>query len=168
MKRLFTTCMLVAIALFASACGSSVAIATLPPAASVTASAIPAQPGTAASLPATSAPNGTEVDIKLADNTIESSLTTFKVGVPYTFVIQNTGRHTHNFNISTPVSVAGSLDAALSGALLSVTRDKLSSGANTSVQYTFPDSAAGQKLEFSCLIKMHYEDGMYLAITVTK
>jgi uncharacterized cupredoxin-like copper-binding protein len=36
------------------------------------------------------------------------------------------------------------------------------------VNYTFPDSAVGAQLEFSCLIKRHYDDGMRLAITVTK
>src|SRR5689334_5314598 len=51
---------------------------------------------------------GTEVDITLADNTIQSSMTNFQVGVPYTFVIKNTGHHAHNFNISQPVSVMGS------------------------------------------------------------
>jgi uncharacterized cupredoxin-like copper-binding protein len=108
------------------------------------------------------------VDITLADNTIKSSLTTFKAGVPYTFVVTNIGNHTHNFNINTPVSVVGSLDAALSSALMSITRDQLGSGASATVQYTFPASAAGAELEFSCLIRSHYEDGMTLAITVTK
>ena len=112
--------------------------------------------------------NGTQVDITLADNTIESSLTNFQVGVPYTFVITNTGRHAHNFNINAPVSVAGSLDAALSGALLAVDQNQLSPGASATVEFTFPESAAGQLLEFSCLIKKHYEDGMLLAITVAK
>jgi len=70
-------------------------------------------PATSSSAQATASANGTEVDVTLADNTIDSSLTSFKVGVPYTFVIKNTGRHAHNFNINKPVSVAGSLDAAL-------------------------------------------------------
>ena len=108
------------------------------------------------------------MDITLGDNTIEASQTTFQVGVLYTFNVTNTGRHAHNFNISTPVSVAGSLNAALDGALLKVDQDQLSPGASATVEYTFPDSAAGQPLEFSCLIKRHYEDRMYLAITVTK
>jgi len=81
------------------------------------------------------------VEVMLADNTIDSSLTTFKVGVPDTFVIKNTGRHAHNFNINTPVSVAGSLDAALSSALLAVQQDQLPVGATVTVEYTFPDSA---------------------------
>ncbi|MBI3738351.1 MAG: hypothetical protein HY258_04830 [Chloroflexi bacterium] len=108
------------------------------------------------------------MDVTLADNTIDSTLTTFQAGVPYTFVIKNTGTHVHNFNINPPISVAGSMDAALSQALLVVTRDKLSPGATVTVTYTFPDSAVGAQLEFSCLIPRHYEDGMRLAITVTK
>jgi len=108
------------------------------------------------------------VDVTLADNTIDSSLTTFKAGVPYTFVIKNTGRHAHNFNINPPVSVAGSLDGALASALLAVPQEKLAVGSSVTVEYTFPASAAGQLLEFSCLIKRHYEDGMNVPITVTK
>ena len=107
------------------------------------------------------------MDVTLADNTIDSSLTTFKVGVPYTFVITNTGRHAHNFNINPPVSVAGSLDAALNSALLAVPQEGLGVGESVTVEYTFPDSAAGQLLQFSCLIRRHYEDGMLLGITVT-
>ena len=143
---------------FLSACGTSSQPAATQPAPSVAASGTQ---GSAAS------GGGTEVDVTLADNTIQSSLTTFKVGVPYRFVIINNGNHLHNFNISTPVTDAGSLDAALSSALLSVTQDKLPLGGGTTVEYTFPASAAGKPLEFSCLIKRHYEDGMRLAITVT-
>jgi len=87
--------------------------------------------------------------------------------VPYTFVITNTGRHGHNFNISTPVSITGSLESALASALLAVKQSELGPGASVTVEYTFPESAAGQPLEFSCLIRMHYQDGMLLGITVT-
>jgi uncharacterized cupredoxin-like copper-binding protein len=88
--------------------------------------------------------------------------------VPYTFVITNTGRHAHNFNISTPVSAAGSLDNALATALLKVDQQQLSAGASVTVEYTFLESATEQTLEFSCLIRRHYQDGMFLPITVTK
>ena len=129
--------------------------------------AVPAgTPASAAQAPA-SFGKGTQVVITLADNTIASSLNTFKVGVPYTFVIKNTGNHAHNFNISIPVSVTGSEDNSLASALLVVTQDKLPIGGDTTVEYTFPASAVGKQLEFSCLIKKHYEDGMRLAITVT-
>jgi len=112
--------------------------------------------------------NSTQVVVTLADNTIESSLTEFQVGVPYTFVITNTGPHAHNFNISQPVSVVGSLNAALKGALLVVPQSQLGPGETATVDFNFPDSATSLKWEFSCLIRRHYEDGMVLAITIGK
>lgn len=112
--------------------------------------------------------NAVRVDVTLVDNTIESSLTTFQTGIPYTFVITNNGPHAHDFNISQPVSVVGSLDAALKGALLVVPQKELGPGSTATVQFTFPDSALGLKLEFSCLIRRHYDDGMMLAITLEK
>jgi uncharacterized cupredoxin-like copper-binding protein len=108
------------------------------------------------------------VDVTLADNTIDASTTTFQVGVPYTFVITNSGHHAHNFNINPPVSVAGSLEEALNKALLAVPQEQLAVGATATATFTFPDSAAGQLLEFSCLIRKHYEDGMHVDITVSK
>jgi uncharacterized cupredoxin-like copper-binding protein len=83
-------------------------------------------------------------------------------------VITNTGRHLHNFNINPPVSVTGSLDESLNKALLVVPQEKLRSGASTTVTFTFPESAVGQLMEFSCLIRSHYENGMHVDITVTK
>jgi uncharacterized cupredoxin-like copper-binding protein len=153
----------------------SVMIPTLLFLAACETSAAPAQPvaatqsgaGASSGTEAAAAGTGTEVDVTLQDNTITSSLTTFKAGVPYRFVVINNGNHLHNFNISTPVSVAGSLDAALSNALLTVTQDKLPIGGGTTMEYTFPASAVGKPLEFSCLIRRHYEDGMKLGITVT-
>ena len=152
MKRIILLFTIAATMILTIACGSAAPIMT----------PTPSSPQMTASV------NGTEVDVTLGDNTIKSSQTTFKVGVPYTFVILNTGRHAHNFNIAPPVSVAGSLDAALSSALLSVSRDQLQIGEGAQVEYTFLDSAVGQQLEFSCLIPKHYEDGMLLTITVTK
>ena len=153
MKRALLLSVVAATLLFLSACGTSAAVQ-------------PAATSASANQPASSG-NGTEVDVTLADNTIQSSVTTFKVGVPYRFVIINNGNHQHNFNINPPVDVAGSLDAALSKALLSVDQGQLPIGGGTTVTYTFPASAVGQKLEMSCLIKRHYEDGMRLQITVT-
>lgn len=152
MKRIALLSLLALFALFLGACGSS-------------ASAAEQSAQTASTTVASG--SGTQVEVTLADNTITSSLTTFKAGVPYTFVIKNTGRHEHDFNINQPVSLTGSEDASLSTALLTVTQDELPIGGGKTVVYTFPPSAAGKPLEFSCLIRRHYEDGMRLAITVT-
>lgn len=128
----------------------------------------PTQPA-ATEAPAQASPSGnsTEVIVTLKDNTIDASQTDFQVGVPYTFVITNAGRHAHNFNINPPVSVAGSLNGALASALMAVPQEQLSVGSSVTVEYTFPASAVGQLLEFSCLIKRHYEDGMKVPITVS-
>jgi len=164
MKRITLLVFMVGIMVLATACGGSAPAATQAPA-QPAATEAPAQPaGTEAPV---SSGNTTTVDITLTDNRIESSLTSFQVGVPYTFVITNAGRHGHNFNISTPVSVVGSLQDALKTALLAVDQDQLGAGASVTVEYTFPASAAGANLEFSCLIRRHYDDGMWLPITIT-
>lgn len=160
MKRITFLFVIVVSALLAAACSTS---APAPQGATQ-----PAPTSASGAPPASSSGSGTQVTITLADNTIASTLTTFQAGVPYTFIIKNTGNHAHNFNISTPVSVTGGEDASLASALLAVTQDKLPVGGGTTVDYTFPASAVGGQLEFSCLIKRHYEDGMKLAITVTK
>ena len=165
MKKNFLLFILFITTLMATACGGSTPAATQAPAQPATTEA-PAQP-VAIESPVSSG-NATTVDVTLTDNKIESSLTSFQVGMPYTFVITNAGRHGHNFNISTPVSVVGSLQDALKTALLAVDQDQLGAGASVTVEYTFPDSAAGAQLEFSCLIRRHYDDGMWLPITVTK
>ncbi len=163
MKRFSVFFIVVLVLLFAAACGS-------PAPAQTQEAASPAATQPPATSAATEAPStgGTEVDVTLADNTIDASLTAFQVGVPYTFVITNTGRHAHNFNISPPVSVAGSLQQALDSALLAVPQEQLGPGETATVEFTFPASAAGQLLEFSCLIRQHYEDGMKVDITVTQ
>jgi uncharacterized cupredoxin-like copper-binding protein len=159
MKRITLLVVAMSAMIVVSACGSSAPAATQAPISQPAATKSSVQPATA---------TGNEVDVTLGDNTIDSSLTTFKVGVPYTFVITNKGNHAHNFNITQPVSAAGSLDAALQNALLAVPKDQLGAGAQVTVQYTFPDTAVSTQLEFSCLITRHYEDGMKLAITITK
>ena len=156
MKRIALLSVLAITLFLMTACGSSAPVATQVPTTGP------------ASTQASASGNGIQVDVTLADNTINSSLTSFQVGVPYTFVITNTGRHAHNFNINQPVSVTSSLDASLANALLGVKQSQLPIGGGTTITYTFPDSAVGMQLEFSCLIQRHYDDGMRLAITVTK
>ena len=163
MKKISPLFIVLLMMLFVSACSSSTSTATQPPT-QPAATEAPSQSGATEA----SATSGNQVTITLADNTIDASQTTFQVGVPYIFVITNSGRHAHNFNINPPVSVAGSLEEALNKALLAVPQEQLGVGATATAEFTFPDTAAGQLLEFSCLIRKHYEDGMHVDITVTK
>jgi len=169
MKRTALLLILAGIMVLATACGGSTPTAT--PAASQPATTeAPAQPAvTEAPATTEAAPaTGTQVDITLTDNKIASSMTAFQVGEPYTFVITNAGRRAHNFNISTPVPAGGSFEDAVSNALLAVSLSQLPAGAIVTVDFTFPESAVDATLEFACLIRSHYRNGMLLPITVTK
>ncbi len=150
MKRATLPLLLAVTLMLGTACGTALKSAPTAPAQNVSGAGDPNQ-----------------VIVTLGDYTIASTQTTFKVGVPYTFVIKNNGSHQHNFNIAQPVSVTGSENASTASALLVVTQDKLPIGGSTTVQFTFPASAASAQLEFSCLIPRHYEQGMRLAITVS-
>ncbi len=123
-----------------------------------------------ASPPPTTGPNapGVQVNVTLADHGISSSLTTFKVGVPYNFVIKNTGTRAICFDIAEPVSVTGSFPASRSMALVSLPESRLAVGAVVTQAYTFPPSAAGRPLELSCLQRREYDDKVRLTITVTQ
>jgi len=164
MKRLALLFVLVVIVLIATACGGAAPVATEAPVQPVATEA-PAQPTATEAAPTAA---GTQVDITLSDNKIAASLTEFKIGVPYTFVITNTGRRAHNFNISAPVPAGGSFEDAVATALLAINLSQLPAGAIVTAEFTFPESAAGATLEFACLIRNHYRNGMLLPITVTK
>lgn len=161
MKKGIPLFIIVLVMLFVAACGSAASTATQLPVQHATQAST--EPAATEPVPVT---GGTQVDVTLADNTIDASMTSFQVGVPYTFVITNTGQHAHNFNINPPVAVAGSLEQALNSALLVVPQEQLAPGQIATVEFTFPDTAAGQLLEFSCLIRRHYDDGMRVDITV--
>jgi uncharacterized cupredoxin-like copper-binding protein len=142
MNRTVLLSLLITGALAASACGTPVPSATATP------------------------PDPVEVEITLADNTLTSSLTTFKVGVPYVFVIKNNGMHAHDFNINQPREIIKSLSDMIDGALLRVSTEELPAGGEATVEYIFPESAVDMTLELSCLILQHYIEGMRVAIQV--
>lgn len=171
MKRITLLSLIAIPMLLITACGGATPVATdapateVPPIQPVATDVVTTQSGAGETAPAG---GSTQIDITLVDNKIQSPITTFQVGVPYTFVITNAGQRGHNFNISTPISEAGSMEAALETALLAVPQSQLGPGASVTVEYTFPADAAGKNLEFSCLIRMHYQMGMWLPITVTQ
>jgi uncharacterized cupredoxin-like copper-binding protein len=83
-------------------------------------------------------------------------------------MIKNTGPRETCLTISVPVALSGSLGASAEKALLAVSQRDLSSGQQATARLTFTPAALGTPLEFACLMRRHYDDGMRLRITVTQ
>lgn len=108
------------------------------------------------------------VHIIADEYSFESDLTTFEVGVPYHFVVENVGEKEHEFMIIVPMeSGVMDMEAMDDLALVVIEEDDLEAGAEATADYIFTADDVGQDLEFACHIDTHYEDGMHLPITVT-
>ncbi len=107
--------------------------------------------------PVSENPDGVTVQVNLTEFAIESSVTDFKTGIPYTFVIQNAGNARHDWLIMP----RGETDETM--ALIAVEKDRLDRGARVTVEYTFDRTG---DFEMSCHVGRHYEKGMVIPITV--
>lgn len=111
-----------------------------------------------------------EVQVTLTEFGFEASLTDFKVGVPYRFVVTNTGAVNHEFMIMAPLTgedMGMDMHELDETALAMIEEDQLPSGATMSFEYTFIESTDEGSLEFACHTPGHYEAGMKLPITVS-
>ncbi len=107
------------------------------------------------------------VDIEADDFSFTSSLTTFKVGVPYHFVVHNVGDEEHEFMIIMPIAAgAMNMEAMDEMAVGHIEEDDLQAGDTSSVDVTFDRAYPAGTLEFACHIKQHYQKGMVLPIVV--
>jgi uncharacterized cupredoxin-like copper-binding protein len=113
----------------------------------------------------------TEVRITLTEFGLESSVTDFKTGVPYHFIVTNEGTVNHEIMIMPPLMAdqmgmvmdMGELDKT---ALVMISAAELTPGITKSFDYTFTEPALVGSLEFACHTPGHYEAGMKLPITV--
>lgn len=107
------------------------------------------------------------VDITASEFSFDSPMTTFKVGVPYHFVVHNTGDKEHEFMIVKPIA-AGAMDmeAMDEMAVGHIEEDDLQAGDTASVDVTFDKPYPAGTLEFACHIEDHYQEGMVLPIVV--
>ena len=112
-----------------------------------------------------SSSSGTTVNMTLTDFKIDSSVTTFKVGVPYHFVVKNNASVPHEVWID-PVDASLTPDTAKSKALAGLGSDVLTAGATQSFDYTFTQAYPAGSLEFACHLPGHYEAGMHVGIVV--
>ena len=111
-----------------------------------------------------------DVSVTLSDFKFESSVTSFKVGVPYHFVLKNVGQVPHEIMIMAPVEETPDMDMEEmdSMALAHVEADDLPAGASATMDYTFTQAAGPGELEFACHVPGHYAAGMKLPITVSE
>lgn len=107
------------------------------------------------------------VKVTADDFSFQSSLTTFKVGVPYHFEVTNNGTVEHEFMLVKPIA-AGNMEMEEMDdmALAHIEEDDLQPGNTQSFDYTFTEPAPAGQLEFACHLPGHYEAGMKLPITV--
>ena len=106
-------------------------------------------------------PSGSQtVQVTLSDTKVNSSLTTFTAGMPYRFVVTNTGQVAHQF-VMKPMGMDMehmSVDEMHHAALFMY--DSVAPGETRMFDYTFAPSAAGQSFQFACYSQGHYEAGM--------
>jgi uncharacterized cupredoxin-like copper-binding protein len=110
------------------------------------------------------------VDVKLNDFTIQSSVKEFKTGVVYHFTVTNEGKVPHEFMIL-PVSEHMGMSGMTSMeewdkiALMMIPIEQLSVGATAKADYTFTSVPEGN-IEFVCMTPGHFEAGMRMPITI--
>lgn len=109
-----------------------------------------------------------DVTVSLTEFNIDSSITEFKVGVPYHFVVTNNGTVAHEFYIMPPKSGELTPEQVTQLALTGIGQDQLAPGATATLDYTFTQAYPAGSLEFACHLPGHYEAGMHTSITVTQ
>ncbi len=114
----------------------------------------------------TTPPVSQTVQVTLSDTGVDSSLTTFTAGMPYHFVVTNTGQVSHQF-LMIPMGMGMehiSADEMRHAALYiydSVARDETRAFDNTIAK-----PYAGQSLAIVCGTQGHYAAGMQLPFMV--
>jgi uncharacterized cupredoxin-like copper-binding protein len=136
-------------------------------------SACASAPAAAApTLAATNTPAPEKVTVTLSEFAFESSLTTFKAGETYEFVITNKGVINHELAITHPMDEMDMHGDGTAmhheGALLVVTQEQLPPNTTVTVTVTFPKTEEGENFEIACHVPGHYDAGMHLPITVNQ
>ena len=153
MKRWLVGCLVLVLGcLLLTACGSDSTSSTSGTSQSVSSSGSGAQ--------STSAQT---VNIIEGEMYIKSNVSSFKVGVPYHFVIKNGGRTDHEFTIAKKVP-GGDEDARDAASIKDV--DNIHPGQSVTFDFTFKDPAPSVGMEFECSYPGHYEHGMHMDIKV--
>ncbi len=109
-----------------------------------------------------------DVQVTLSEFKIAPSITTFKVGVPYHFVVTNNGSVAHELDIIPPESGQLTPDQVQKLSLATIGEKDLQPGATATLDYTFSQAYSQGALELACHLPGHYEAGMHIPIVVTR
>lgn len=118
--------------------------------------------------PTTGAIEARPVEVTLSEFKVESSVTTFELGIPYRFTVTNKGSIPHEFMIMPRMDGMGQMDMATLDdmAVVMIPASELPPGASQSVEVTFTKIIENGQLELVCAVPGHYDAGMRLAAEV--
>ena len=111
-----------------------------------------------------------DVKVALGEFTIKSSVTEFKPGVQYHFIVINEGQVPHEVMIM-PITMDGmgmsgmSMEEKDALALMMISEEELPAGTTVEMDYTFTSVPEGN-IEFVCALPGHFEAGMRTPITI--
>jgi uncharacterized cupredoxin-like copper-binding protein len=108
-----------------------------------------------------------EVKVTLAEFSVKSTATLFHTGIPYYFVVTNSGQQVHEFMIM-PVKPDGSPeppDVQYNDKLIEI--EQIAAGSTLYINFVFLPSKAG-RYEIACQMRGHYQAGMKLPIVVSR
>ncbi len=109
----------------------------------------------------------TPVQITLQDIRIHSSITTFKVGVPYFFIITNKDKVEHEFMMS-PTGMGGHITSYTMMNVTFALIEHITPNSIKTLSYTFKTPEPPGSIEFACHYSDHYAMGMVLPVVVEK
>lgn len=107
-----------------------------------------------------------EVQVTLVEFRIYSTVTTFRVGVPYHFVVSNRGTMVHEFMITLDHPDGTSYPSSEQDAHAIIHIEVVNPGTTINLNYTFLPSS-GSRYEMACQMRGHYAAGMHLPLIVT-
>ncbi len=106
-----------------------------------------------------------EVHVTLVEYKIFSTVTTFRVGVPYHFVVSNCGTMVHEFMITLDHPDGTSYPSSEQDAHAIIHIEVVNPGTTINLNYTFSPSS-GSRYEMACQMRGHYAAGMWLKLVV--
>ena len=106
-----------------------------------------------------------EVHVTLLEYKIISTVTTFRVGVPYHFTVTNRGTMVHEFMITLDHPDGTAYPSGEQDAHAIIHIEVVNPGTTININYTFLPSS-GSRYEMACQMRGHYAAGMHLSLII--